>query len=198
MKVGMIFESGPQGAEKMVCEHLAKQLCPGIVISSATHVNKPDMIDSCGKDVVQLLKEGCKRIIVVWDLFPPWRKAGQKPCRKEDREAILNSLKLAGVEKAPVFLICIREELEAWLLADGRAIAAVLSTVAHPVPAIADVKRPDHVSNPKGRLKQLFRVHRRGEYNDLVHAIKIIKAANLNRLRRSESFRRFKAKLAGE
>lgn len=198
MKVGMIFESGPQGAEKMVCEYIAKQLCPGIVISSATHVNKPDMIAGCGKDVVQLLKEGCKRIIIVWDLFPPWRKAGQKPCRKEDRDAMMNALKLEGVEKAPVFLICIREELEAWLLADGRAIAAVLSTAAHPVPAIADAKRPDHVPNPKGRLKRLFRVHRHGEYNDLVHAIKIIKKADLNRLRRSESFRRFRAKLVGE
>lgn len=198
MKIGMIFESGPQGAEKMVCEHIAKQLCPGIVISSATHVNKPDMIASCGKDVVQLLKEGCKRIIVVWDLFPPWRKTGKKPCRKEDRDAILNSLKLAGVEKTAVFLICIREELEAWLLADGRAIAAVLSTAAHPVRTIPDEKRPDHVANPKGRLKRLFRVHRRGEYNDLVHAIKIIKVADLTRLRHSASFRRFKAKLAGE
>ena len=198
MKVGMIFESGPQGAEKMVCEYLAKQLCPGIVISSATHVNKPDMIASCGKDVVQLLKERCRRIIIVWDLFPSWRKSGQKPCRREDRAAILHSLKLEGVEKAPVFLICIREELEAWLLADGRAIAAILSTPAHPVPAIADEKRPDRMANPKGRLKKLFRVHRRGEYNDLVHAIKIIKEADLNRLRHSESFQRFKAKLTGE
>lgn len=198
MKIGMVFESGPQGAEKQVCEYLARRIRPGVTISSATHRNKPEMIADCGKDVAQLLKEGCKRILIVWDLFPPWRKAGEKPCRKVDREAIRKSLKLAGVENAPVFLVCVREELEAWLLADGRAIAAVLSTAAHPVPAIADARHPDRVPNPKARLQRQFRVHRRGEFNDLIHAIKIIQAADLNRLGRSESFRRFKAKLEGK
>lgn len=195
MRIGMVFESGPQGAEKQVCEYLARQLRPGVTISSATHRNKAEMIADCGKDVVQLLKEGCKRILIVWDLFPPWRKAGEKPCRKKDREAILKSLELAGVADAPVFLVCVREELEAWLLADGRAIAKVLSTAAHPVTAISDSQQPDHVPNPKGRLKRLFRIHRRGEFNDLLHAIKIIRTADLRRLRRSESFRRFEAKL---
>jgi len=195
MKIGLILESGPQGAEKQVCEHLARRLVPGVIISSVPHRNKPEMIEDCGKDAAQLVKEKCKKILIVWDLFPPWRKAKEKPCRKADREAILKSLKLAGVEEAPVFLVCIREELEAWLLADGKAIAAILSTAAHPVANIADAKNPDHVSNPKGRMKRLFRDHRRGEFNDLIHAIKIIQVADLRRLRRSESFCRFEAKL---
>jgi len=113
----MVFESAPQGAEKSVCEHLARVIRPEIEISSATHRNKPELIADCGKDVVNLLKEGCKRIFIIWDLFPAWRKKNEKPCRKEDREAILQSLKQAGVQNTPVILICIREELEAWLLA---------------------------------------------------------------------------------
>lgn len=195
MKVGIVIESGPDGAERKVCEHLAVQIRPGITISWATHRNKPDMIANCGRAVVQLLKDGCKRVIILWDLFPPWRKSGQKPCRREDRLAILKSLKLAGVEKSPVFLVCIREELEAWLLADGRAVTAVLSTEAHPARRVADSRNPDHVGNPKRRLKRLFRENRRGEYNDLVHAIKIIRQADLNKLRRSDSFCRFEEKL---
>ena len=198
MKVGMIFESGPQGADKMVCEHIAKQLCPGIVISSATHVNKPDMIADCGKDVVNLMKEGCRRILIIWDLFPPWRGKDGRPCRKEDRLAILKSLKQAGMAKAPVFLICIREELEAWLLADGRALSAHLSTPEHQV-KVKSEKNPDSVSNPKGCIKRIFQRNRRGKYNDLVHAIKIIrKLPDLEHLRKSDSFSRFEEKLTGE
>lgn len=195
MKVGMIFESGPQGAERQVCEYLAKRIRPGIVIVPVAHRNKPEMIADCGKDVAQLLRERCHRILIIWDLFPPWRKRGEQPCRKEDRKAILKSLEQAGMRNAPVFLLCIREELEAWLLADGRALSTVLSTEAHPV-RVQSERYPDHVTDPKGRLKRIFREKRQGKYNDLVHAIKIIqKLPDLDHLRRSESYRRFEEKL---
>ncbi|MDP3016721.1 MAG: DUF4276 family protein [Deltaproteobacteria bacterium] len=99
------------------------------------------------------------------------------------------------MRNAPVFLLCIREELEAWLLADGRALSTVLSTEAHPV-RVQSERHPDHVTDPKGRLKRIFRKNRRGRYNDLVHAIKIIqKLPDLENLRRSESYRRFEEKL---
>ena len=92
-------------------------------------------------------------------------------------------------------LLCIREELEAWLLADGRALSTVLSTEAHPV-RVQNERHPDHVTCPKGRLKRIFKQNRRGTYNDLVHAIKIIRELqDLDHLRRSESFRRFEEKL---
>jgi len=195
MRIGMVFESGPQGADKQVCEYLAQKIRPGVTICSVTHRNKAEMIADCGKDVLQLQKTRCERILIIWDLFPPWRKSGERPCRKEDREAILKSLRLAGVSNATLFMICIREELDAWLLADGRAITTVLSTVAHPARRIADSRNPDHVTNPKGRLRRLFSENRRGAYNDLVHAIKIIKEADLAKLRRSCSFCRFEEKL---
>ena len=195
MKIGMIFESGLQGADKLVCEYLAKNIRQGVSISSATHFNKAEMIANCGRDVVHLLSEGCDRIMIIWDLYPPWRTKRESPCRKLDREAIFSSLKLAGVEHAPVVLVCIREELESWLLTDGPALAAVLSTKTHKVRNIPSERNPDYVGNPKGRLKRLFRTHNRGAYNELVHSIKIIKAADLNRLRNSESFCRFENKL---
>jgi hypothetical protein len=48
MKIGMILECGPSGADKKVCEHLAKQLLPDIEITSFTLDNKPKMIAECG------------------------------------------------------------------------------------------------------------------------------------------------------
>lgn len=155
MKGGMIFESGPQGAERQVCEYLANRIRPGIVIVPVTHRNNPEMIADCGKDVAQLLRERCHRVLIIWDLFPPWRKRGEQPCRKEDRKAILKSLEQAGMRNAPVFLLCIREELEAWLLADGRALSTVLSTEAHPV-RVQSERHPDHVTDPKGETETHF------------------------------------------
>jgi hypothetical protein len=197
MKVGMIFECGPDGADKKVCERLARMLLPGIEISSATLGNKPKLISECGPAAAQLLSEGCERIVIVWDLYPPWRKAGQRPCRKEDREAIAQSLSRAGVRSRRVYLVCIAEELEAWLLADGRALSAVASTSTHPV-TIRDEKNPERMQNPKKRLTRIFREYLRRPYNDRIHAEKIVNALpDLNRIKRCATFVRFALKATG-
>ncbi|MBZ0156238.1 MAG: DUF4276 family protein [Alphaproteobacteria bacterium] len=196
MKIGMIFECGPSGADKKVCEHLAKQLLPSIEIISVTLDNKPKMIAECGIVADKLFKQGCRRVIIIWDLYPAWREKGQNPCRAEDRTLILDSMRSAGV-RSNVHLVCIEEELEAWLLSDGRAISSVLSRPAHPV-RVADVRCPETISNPKKRLNRIFSQHRRGTYNDIVHAIQIATAMpDLNRLGRCTTFARFAEKLTG-
>ena len=43
MKVGLILECGPQGADKAVCEYLVKLLNPEIEVVSRTLDNKPDI-----------------------------------------------------------------------------------------------------------------------------------------------------------
>lgn len=127
MKVGMIFECGPDGADLHVCRHLARSLQPDIEIAHVTLGNKPQLVAECGTAAAQLLAEGCERVVIVWDLHPPWRLNKQKPCRKKDREAIFSSLSRAGVDALQMSLVCIEEELEAWLIADGRALTSVLS-----------------------------------------------------------------------
>jgi Domain of unknown function (DUF4276) len=196
MKIGMIFECGPSGADKKVCEHLAKQLLPSIEIASVTLDNKPKMIAECGSVASTLLRQGCRRLLIIWDLYPAWREQGQSPCRAEDRALILDSLRSAGV-RSHVHLVCIEEELEAWLLSDGRAISSVLSTMAHPV-RVADVRYAETVSNPKKRLNRIFSQNRRGTYNDIVHAEKIVKAMpDLSRIGRCTTFTRFAEKVTG-
>ena len=97
MKVGMIFECGPNGADKAVCEQLAKMLKPDLEISSVTLDNKPNLLSDCGDATALLLAEGCDRVVIIWDLYPPWREKKQRPCRQEDRQAIMNSLQKAKV-----------------------------------------------------------------------------------------------------
>ncbi|MGK7873814.1 MAG: hypothetical protein AB4426_11040 [Xenococcaceae cyanobacterium] len=79
MKVGMIFECGPNGADKAVCEHLVRMLKPDIEISSVTLNNKPNLLSDCGDAAASLLGEGCDRIVIIWDLYPPWRERKQRP-----------------------------------------------------------------------------------------------------------------------
>lgn len=196
MKVGMIFECGPQGADLKVCEYLAKQIKPDIQIESITLDNKKKLITECGTAAKLLLADGCDRVIIIWDLQPSWRE--EAPCRKQDREDTMRSLKTAGADITAVFLVCIEAELEAWLLADHRAINKVLSK-PHRKVALSRIRQVERISNPKQRIKQIFRQEGRRTYNDLIHAVQIVKAMpDLKRLRKVDTFLRFERLLIGK
>jgi hypothetical protein len=194
MKLGLILECGPEGADKKVCEYLAQKLKPEIEVVSITLDNKPGLLENCGESAAQLLNDGCEKVVIVWDLYPPWREDGEKPCRQEDRENIFSKLTEAEVNLDKVFLVCIREELEAWLIADGRTVSEVLSTQTRRI-KIGDEKRPEQIRNPKMKLNKHFTQNRGIPYSDLIHAERIVKAiSDFSRLRRSESFVRFALK----
>jgi hypothetical protein len=158
------------------------------------------MIANCGRAVANLLNaEGCDKVLIIWDLYPAWRDDGCRADCVEDCRSIREALRAAGVTDGDgrVALICIREELEAWLVADGRALSAVLSRPTHQV-RVQDNRRPDTVREPKTRLRQLFQQNGRGDYSDRTHAIQIAQALpDHNRIGRSQSFRRFTSKIRG-
>ncbi len=194
MKVGMIFECGPQGADKKVCEYLAKRVRSDLEIKSETLNDKPNLIAECGTVAAELLEDGYERVVIVWDLYPAWRR-GTRPCRKEDRDGIMDSLTSAGVELDKVALVCIEEELEAWLLADNRAISEVLSRPTHKV-NIGRQRNPQR-GNPKKRITKLFYENIGRPYRDLKYAEMIVQAIpDLQRIRRIDTFRRFALKVA--
>jgi len=194
MKVGMIFECGKKGADIKVCEHLAKSLDADIKPDSVPLDNKPNLLTECGDIAMLLLKGGCERVVIIWDLYPPWGEKGAKPCRKEDSEAILSSLKNANVPIEKVFLVCIENELETWLLYDMRAIEQLLSRPTHPI-RLKKIKCPEEIISPKSHLMRIFKQHGR-EYIDYDDAIKIARAIDISRLRKCETFVRFALKVA--
>jgi hypothetical protein len=195
--VGMVFECGPQGADKQVCEHLAAAIRPGVQVKCRTLDNKSNLLRDAGKVAAQLLAEGCTCVLIIWDLRPAWPDKHERPCRHDERQSLLARLTEAGLaEDAPVYLLCIEQELESWLLANERAVAALLSTAAHAYP-VNKVKSPDAVAQPKAALIRHFQAARGWRYDDKVDALRVLKAAPLDlpRLRRSVSFSRFEAKL---
>ena len=197
MKLGLIFECGPQGADKQVCEYLASQLRPGVQLISRTLDNKPNLLAEAGKVAAKLLADGCTCVLIVWDLRPAWPDKNNKPCRHDERQELLKALVQAGIATTqPVYLICIEQELESWVLADEKNISDFLSTAAHHYTA-KKVSSPDRVHNPKSVMLNHFKAARGSRYDDKIHAVKILSqnSLNLKRLRRSASFARFESKL---
>ena len=81
MTIGLIFECGPQGADKQVCEYLAKAIRPGVALTSKTLDNKENLLRDAGRVAAQMLKDGCHCVLIIWDLRPSWPDRREKPCR---------------------------------------------------------------------------------------------------------------------
>lgn len=196
MKMGMVFECGPQGADKAVCTYLAGAMREGIQISTVTLDNKDNLLRDCGRAVRQLLADGCHCVLVIWDLRPAWPTPG-RPCRANEVARIQASLDAACVPTAArVHLICIEQELESWLLACDQALTALLSTASHAY-LVPRKRNPDRVTQPKAAVVRHFKSARGWRYDDKVDAIRVLKATpvNLQHLRRSASFSRFEQKV---
>ena len=89
-KVGFIFECGRDGPDYKVCQYLLGKLNGNIEMVARFLDNKQRLLSECGAVAAQLLTT-CSRVVVVWDLVPPWGTG--KPCRHEDREQAFQSLK---------------------------------------------------------------------------------------------------------
>lgn len=187
MTLGLVLECGREGPDERVCRHMIERIRPGLPVSTVTLSNKPRLIEGCGDATAQLLSEGCRLVVVVWDLYPTWRET--TPCRRADREAIQASLVAAAVNTAKVKLVCITEELEAWLIADAQAVSNYISTAAHRK-RFDQVRHPARV-NPKMLLRRAFRESRHRDYRDYEHALPLARHARLEQVRRVDSFARF-------
>lgn len=194
--IGFIFECGPQGADKQVCEYFASQLRPGVKLISRTMDNKLKLLEGAASVAKRLLEEGCERVLIVWDLRPAWPDKKEKPCRAAERQTMLDALVKEELQDQPVYLVCVEQELESWLLADEVKLGDFLSTTTRTF-QVSRVRKPDHVQQPKAAVMKHFKNARGWRYEDYVHAVKVVKngALNLPRLRQSESFTRFEDKL---
>lgn len=194
-RVGILVECGRDGLEDVLCRRICELLSEmtGIVfeLEVIPMDNKARLIHECGSVVSTLVAEGCDRVVVLWDERPAWPTLGDRLCWHRDRESIQESLRQAGVTHGLAGLVCIEREFESWLLHDDAMLSAVLSTPAHPV-RVPTQRNPHRMSNPKGTMTGLFRVHRGWRYVDIQHARDFARCLqDLGRLRRCDTFRRF-------
>ena len=197
MKVGFIVECGPKGAEVNVIPYLARLVDQSFEVDNPVSLDDKDKLRrDCGPWVKKLLDRGCERVLIVWDLMPDWGEYEGRGCRHDDKEQIARSLARAGLDPADprIKVVCIEQMLESWVLADNQAVSGFLSTPEHHLP-VPKCKDPDSIRSPEAVLNRSFRTSRFRKYRDLDHAFGIIKKAQLNRLRRSDSFGHFEEKL---
>ena len=102
MKVGLILECGGGGPDQQVCVYLIRRVAPQVELTCVTLSNKPRLIAECGAVAATLLRDGCERVVIVWDLFPAWRKPGETHCRGNDRTEIFQALANLGLRSPPV------------------------------------------------------------------------------------------------
>lgn len=197
MRVGFAVECHRDGADHKGIEHLVSVLNPRIEPFFLWSGSKRVLLRDCGTHVEELFDNyECERAFVVWDLIPSDAEHQHegKSCRRKEREHFLE--KLRPQDRQRTVLLCIPQELEAWLLADSEALKTVLGSKSHPVRRIRNVLRPEEEANPKTTLTRLFNEHSPWPYNDVVHAVKIIKnVKDLSKLEKVPSFARFKQKL---
>lgn len=198
MKIGIICEGRLGGEDAQLFEYFAKRIAPRAAVKAFPQGTKPELIDKAGDVAATLFATGYTRVLILWDIMPRW---GRPDGEEQDTQDIQASLASAGVDVHPcLFLIAIHKELEAWLLADGSALSAVLSRPAHPV-VIAHTKNADTETNPKKRLERLFEQHNvpfgpqptQGAYQPKLAAIRIAEKipANFGQLGKLESFKKF-------
>jgi len=198
MKVGIICEGRLGGEDAQVFEHFAKRISPQATVKAFPQGTKPELIAEAGNVASSLFATGYTRVLIMWDIEPRW---GSPDGEQQDVQDIQASLVSAGIAGHPcLFLIGIHKELEAWLLADGTALSAVLSRPAHPV-TLAHTKNVDTVTNPKKRLEKLFEQHNtpfgpqptQGGYQPKLAAIRIAERipARFGQLGKIDSFRKF-------
>lgn len=201
MKIGMIFEYGPNGADERVYGYLAKKLDPDIVIISVTLDSKRKLIDMCAAQAKALLEiDNCEKVVIVWDLQPRLREAGRDLCIVEECDLVKDLLDKTGLtaqQRQRIHLICIKQTLETLLLADERAIEAYLNEKKKEHPCkIGHFKHSERLEKPKGILRKIFKDAGR-IYEDMRDAEEIIRRADIHEILRCSSFVRFADKVAG-
>src|SRR4051812_2788136 len=125
MKLGLICEGVPDGADERTLRCLIQRIRPGLDVKVLPQGKKPNLKKECGRVAMRLIDtDHCERVGIVWDLFPKW---GRDTDCDQDHAEILHSLTAEGVKIALVQRLCVIAEIETWLLMDHDAIANVIS-----------------------------------------------------------------------
>ena len=198
MKVAIVCEGRPAGEDEQVFVHFAKRIAPGATVKAFPQGTKPELFAKAGDVAKTLFATGYDKVLIIWDILPRW---GKPDGEQQDRQDLQVSLINAGVDAHPcLYLVAIHKELEAWLLADGSALSAVLSRSAHPV-TIKNHKSAETDANPKKKLEKLFEAHNvpfgpqpaQGHYQPKLAAVRIAEKVpvHFGQLGKLTSFRQF-------
>lgn len=188
MKLGLILECSPGGADEQVFRCLIERFWAGRhrVVSVAALRGKGNLFVKCGQFAVRMLADGCDLVLIIWDLHPGWVPEDALPRKgKVIRDCVLEANHLralasaAGAPQNRLLFLCIDDELESILLADETAIRAVIAESLAP-------RRPKPLGKSLAdRSKDTLelRFDEQGiPFFDHLHDLRIVRAAKKDRL----------------
>jgi hypothetical protein len=191
MRIGMILECTSKGPDAIIYPYLAKLFCAMLMINSAdiiTLTNKANVMSEGPEIAKLLLNSGCDYVFIIWDRMPKWGGTGS--CEDHKKE-MSNGLSSSGVDRDKVFLCCIKDMLESWILGDGSAITEYFQSFSpsHRLRQFPDYKSAVEQSQPEEKLKRYNK--RYDKYSDNFKIVKLIK--DFDKIsRRNDSFKYFK------
>jgi hypothetical protein len=198
VRIGIVCEGQRGCPEVQVFPHFVKLICPTLDFDPRRDMvpsgNRPRVISEGPRIAKRLLADGCRRVFIIWDVYPPsWDVRQEADCVPQLAD-LRRNLQAAGLANASIVPVAIHEELEAWLLCDADALNAVIQPQGKR--QIQHERYPNVIKNPKVTLQNLFKRGRGRTYNESYSAGQIARQiASTNRLRRSQSFERFEDKL---
>lgn len=195
--LGFVFECQPGGPDFQVYRAFLNQLVEAGELTPFCMVpqfmsNTEKLLAGCGAATKNLLRDGCQHVFVCWDLYPEWEPKPKVPCRKVDRDRVLAQLDQHEVSHTRCTTLCICQELEAWLLADGAALVALAKRDAQP--KVKHENKPESLTDPKMLLAKRWETLKCGKYNDWYHAVQLAEKADLKRVIKAPSFARLVCK----
>lgn len=185
------MECSSKGPDAIIYPYLATLFCATIQISNGDVItlnNKPNLISESPEIAKILLNSGCHYVFIIWDRMPKWGGTGN--C-KDDQIEINSGLDSLAVDKGKVFLCCIRDMLESWMLGDGNAINAYFQqfSPSHRLPQFPDYKSSVEQSQPEEKLKRYNK--RYNKFSDNFKIVKLI--SDFDKIaKRNDSFKYFK------
>ena len=177
MKIGMILECSLSGPDVAVYKYVANKLCPTLEIAKPiTKGDKKTLIAEAALEAKTLLDTGCNKVFIIWDRMPRWKEDVKGNC-ETDQAALAKSLEQLGVNLKHIYLCCIDEMMESWLIADSRGFMTwIRSKTDHKLKDIGDRKAKDEQTSPKQRIENYLRDNygkwKYCDYNDNLPIVK--------------------------
>lgn len=188
MKVGFILECSIKGPDAEIYPYVALRLCPKLeIVKPETLGNKQVLMSEAPLVAQTLIEDGCDYVFIIWDRMPKWGGTGR--C-SDHIEILEQGLAQLGVDRNRIFLCCISDMMESWMIVNGQPITAYFqSFTTKPLQYFGDNKTAALQADPKNRIKKY-----NGRYNDYVDNFRIVKLMNDFDMpaRWNDSFREFK------
>lgn len=174
MKVGFIVECTLEGPDAKIYPYVAKQLCDALETEKPIALNnKKTLLQDAPVSAQTLLKKGCDKVFILWDRVPRWDDGGD--C-ETDKAILTKESANLKVNMDNVYLGCIDDMLESWLIADGDGVTNwIKSKTTHKIRPFDDHKEGNQ-SSPKEKIDKYLREHfPKIKYNDHTHNFEILK-----------------------